>query len=285
VLGGGALLGEHELNVHPSLRERLFGCGDTPPIPHDTQHQVLTHTIQSKAMGRPMPYTLALPDAVAFGPALPTRTPLILALPGEGGSDTSITRHLGLQAFATSVGLNACVVSPGDVGSSYYHPRSDGTDMLAFLIDELVPHVERSFQVGGSRGARGLYGYSMGGYGALLIAQQRPEMFCAVAAASPAVFASYQAAITGHPHTFDSAADWQQWGLWEHLTAPGSVPNGAVPVRIDCGDSDPFTPTARDLIAKIPGAVGHIGSGCHDVAFWRKAAPADIAFLKNHLSS
>ncbi|HEX3706348.1 MAG TPA: alpha/beta hydrolase-fold protein [Mycobacteriales bacterium] len=280
VLGGGAVLGKHELNVHPSLRERLFGCGSTPPVPHDTQHQILTHTIQSKAMGRSMPFTVALPDAVAFGPDLGSRTSLILALPGEGGSATSITQHLGLQAFATAGGLPACVVSPGDVRSSYYHPRTDGTDVLAFLVDELVPHVEQSFPVGGSRDRRGLYGYSMGGFGALLIAQRRPEMFCAAAAASPAVFPSYSAAITGHSGTFDSQTDWDVNGVWQHLSSMG-----AVPIRIDCGNEDPFVATARQLISKIPGAVGQIGSGCHDVGFWRRAAPADIVFLKNQLSS
>jgi S-formylglutathione hydrolase FrmB len=152
--------------------------------------------------------------------------------------------------------------------------------MLSFVLDELVPRVETDYSVGGSRGLRAIYGYSMGGYGALLIAQQRPDMLCAAAAASPAVFPSYEAAITGHPDTFDSAADWEQYGVWDHLDSMGQVP-----VRIDCGDADPFEKTARDLIDRIPGAVGHIGSGCHDIGFWRTAAPADLAFLKKHLSS
>jgi S-formylglutathione hydrolase FrmB len=152
--------------------------------------------------------------------------------------------------------------------------------MLAFLLDELVPHIEQTMHAGGSRSKRALYGVSMGGYGALLIAHLHPDRFCAAAVGSPAVFQTYQAAITGHAHTFDSASDWQRWGLWDQLGS-GSWPA----VRIDCGDADPFAPTARELLKRIPGAVGGISSGCHEGGFWRRHAADDIAFLKNQLSS
>jgi hypothetical protein len=97
---------------------------------------------------------------------------------------------------------------------------------------------------------------------------------------SPAVFQNYQSAITGHTHTFDSAMDWQRWGLWNQLGS-GYWPA----VRIDCGDADPFAATARVLLKRIPNAVGGISSGCHEGGFWRRHALADIAFLKNQLSS
>lgn len=103
-------------------------------------------------------------------------------------------------------------------------------------------------------------------------------MFVAAAAASPAVFPSFHDAVTGHPHTFDSEADWQRYGVWNRLSSMGQVP-----VRIDCGDADPFAPTARQLLTRIPNATGAISSGCHDVAFWRRTAPAAFEFLKEFL--
>jgi S-formylglutathione hydrolase FrmB len=118
----------------------------------------------------------------------------------------------------------------------------------------------------------------MGGFGALLLAQQRPEFLCAAVGSSPAVFPSYHDAITGHPDTFDSAADWARWGLWDH-----SAQMGAVPVEIDCGDGDPFGPTAAALLRRIPGAVGAISSGCHDPAFWRHQVPSQLRFIQHHL--
>jgi S-formylglutathione hydrolase FrmB len=246
-------------------------------LPSLGTYGIQTATLRSKAMGRAMPYAIAIPQR---GIIHPQRLPLILALPGEGGSATDFAERQGLPNYAFQAGLQACFVSPGDVGSSYYHPRSNGTDLLAFLLDELLPHVEQTRHAGGSRSNRGLYGVSMGGYGALLIAHEHPEMFCAAAVGSPAVFQTYQSATTGHAHTFDSAADWQRWGLWSKLSE-GSWPA----VRIDCGDADPFAGTARELLKRIPHAIGGISSGCHEGGFWRRHAAQDIAFLKNQLSS
>lgn len=276
VLGGGAALADHEIYSHPGLR-RFFGlCGSMPALPDKGTYALHTGSLQSTAMGRRMPYAFALPDAGVHSKPLP----LVIALPGDGGTETDFADDLGLPNYANQGGLQACFVSPGAVDSSYYHPRQDGTNMLAFVVDELVPMIERTEHVGGSRRNRAVYGVSMGGFGALLIAQRYPHLVCAAAAGSPAVFATYHDAITGHPHTFDSEADWQRWGLWNQLATMGGVP-----VRIDCGDADPFVTTARELLAKIPGAVGQIASGCHERGFWRRTAPDAVAFLKDHVSS
>jgi hypothetical protein len=60
---------------------------------------------------------------------------------------------------------------------------------------------------------------------------------------------------------------------------------GKVPVRIDCGNADPFYPTAKKLISRIPGAVGQISSGCHADSFWRRHAPTQLQFLAQHLAA
>jgi S-formylglutathione hydrolase FrmB len=277
ILGGGGALANHEINIHPSLR-RIFGrCGSMPTLPPIGPYVMRTATFASTAMRREMPYAVALPDAREG--SFPSRLPLVLALPGDGGAETDFAEDIGLPNYANQGGLQACFVSPGAVDSSYYHPRSNGTDMLSFLLDELVPYVERHYRVGGSRSRRAAYGVSMGGFGALLIAQQRPDLICAAAAGSPAVFPSYEAATTGHSHTFDSAADWQQYGVWQHTATMGQVP-----VRIDCGDADPFASTARQLLQRIPHAVGAISSGCHEHGFWRRHAAADVEFLKEFLT-
>jgi S-formylglutathione hydrolase FrmB len=146
------------------------------------------------------------------------------------------------------------------------------------MTDELILMIERRFAVGGSRTNRATYGLSMGGFGALLVAQKRPDLVCAAVGSSPAVFPSYDAAVTGHPNTFDSESDWQRWGLWDQT---GSM--GEVPVRVDCGNEDPFGPTASDLITRIRGAVGHVGNGCHDDAFWRSNATSQLQILAGQL--
>jgi hypothetical protein len=101
----------------------------------------------------------------------------------------------------------------------------------------------------------------------------------AAVALSPAVFRSYAEARRSHTYTFDSEEDWKTYGVWDHLD---EIRGPAV--RIDCGSGDPFAPTARQLLQRIPGVVGGIESGCHVGSFWRRRMPGTLDFLAAHLS-
>src|SRR5206468_11340414 len=137
--------------------------------------------------------------------------------PGLGDDTESVFSGVGFPGYATAANLDLAFAVPGGGGNLYWHPRADGRDPLAWARDEFLPMVEERFAVGGSSG-RAVIGWSMGGYGALLVAQQSPRLMNAVAALSPAVFPSYAAARSGHPYTFDSASDWERYGLWTHLS-------------------------------------------------------------------
>lgn len=273
LVGSGAVAVDYEADRHPSLHARIFGCGSTPALPAST-YRVTTGTYRSTAMHADVPWSVAMPGAV--GPD--ERLPVVLVLPGRGGSPADMVSAIGLPGWASQAGLRMCFASPGGVGATYYHPRADGTDSFAWATEEFLPMVERRFGVGGAPSRRAVYGTSMGGFGALLVGLRRPDLAAAVVGSSPAVYPSYHAAVTGHPETFDSAADWQRWGFWPQAESM------RVPTRIDCGSGDPFAPTASSLIRRIPGALGHIGDGCHNSGFWRRSAPTQLQFLASHLT-
>jgi S-formylglutathione hydrolase FrmB len=274
-LVGLGIAADYEINRHPSLHERVFGCGHTPSIPAST-YQVTAGTTHSVAMQGDMPWIVAVPADHAPGQPLP----VVLCLPGAGGDAETLTRSIGLPGWASAAGLRLGFACPGGEASTYYHPRRDGTNSLAWVTEEFLPMVQSRFAMGGSKAARAVLGWSMGGYGALLLAQQRPDLVVAAVAASPAVFPSYAEAITPHADTFDSAADWARWGFWDRA---GDVHD--VAVRIDCGNGDPFAATARQLMHRIPGAVVSISDGCHDDGFWRRTATAQLRFLAGRLST
>jgi pimeloyl-ACP methyl ester carboxylesterase len=200
----------------------------------------------------------------------------VVCLPGLNTTPDNVTHAIGVQAWATAARLRLAFAAPGGGDDTYWHPRRTGVDPMGYLVEEFVPMVEQRFGVGGARPRRATPGWSMGGLGALLVAQQHPELVSAAAAMSSAVFASYGAIDAG---SFDSEADWQRYGLWAHLDGLTGVA-----VRVDCGSVDPFEPVARQLLRRIPGAVGLIGSGCHDDGFWRRTAPTQLRFLATHLS-
>ena len=270
---GGGVAAEWDSPRFVKLRG---GCGDTPPIPH-ADYTIERGTLRSTAMSATMPWALAMPN---LDQPLPRTLPVVLCLTGYGDTIDAVFTGIGLPGFATQLGVSPMAfLAPGGGGDLYWHPRANGRDPLAWAVDECLPAIERKFHVGGHPDQRATFGWSMGGFGALLAAQQRPSLFGAVAAMSPAVFPSYAAARSGHSYTFDSATDWQRYGLWSHLDDLRGTP-----VRIDCGDYDPFAPTTRQLLRRIPGAVGEIGSGCHDEAFWRRTAPTALRFLATALS-
>ena len=250
------------------------GCGDTPPVPR-SDYRVVSGTFDSDAMDAAVPWSVALPPGHEAGDG----TPVVLCLTGLGDGPGVVMSGIGFPGFATAAGARLAFAAPGGGGNLYWHPRADGRDPLTWATDEFLPMVEKRFGVGGGADRRGVMGWSMGGAGALLVAQLRPDLTRAVVALSPAVYPSYAAARSGHDYTFDSAQDWQRYGVWPHL---GDLAGAAV--RIDCGGADPFAPTARHLLDRIPGAVGGIGSGCHDEGFWRRSAPAAVRFLAAHLT-
>lgn len=118
---------------------------------------------------------------------------------------------------------------------------------------------------------------STGSYGALLLAARLgAERVAAVAASSPAI---WQRFADAEPGAFDDAADFARNDLLSRVDALRTIP-----LRIDCGEDDPFADGARRLRAAFhPAPEGGIAGGCHDGAFWARAAGPELAFVGRHL--
>ncbi|MDQ2709497.1 MAG: hypothetical protein M3Z25_18565, partial [Actinomycetota bacterium] len=129
----------------------------------------------------------------------------------------------------------------------------------------------------------GVLGWSMGGYGALLMARQSHRRalgsltVAVVAAGSPALFPSSASSAAG---AFDNAADYHKWG---QLAAEPDV--GAVALMVSCGSSDPFVDQTRAYRAAVePTPAGGITAGFHEFGYWRSLAGAQLTYLSDHLS-
>jgi len=101
----------------------------------------------------------------------------------------------------------------------------------------------------------GVLGWSMGGGGALRLAEAAPDRLAAVVATSPAVAAAGE-------------------------EVAGAARLRGLAVRVDCGRDDPFADATRALAAGLPSdAVVNLAKGCHDGVFWQRQAPAQLRFL------
>jgi len=195
----------------------------------------------------------------------------VIALHGVRGSAKQV------MSFGVEEGLAAMVnagrppfaVVAVDGGDSYWHRRAGGEDAGAMVLNELIPMLA-TMNLDITR--VGFIGWSMGGYGAMLLgARLGPARTAGICAVSPALYQSYTASTLG---AFDSYDDWTQ------NTVFGLPALSSIPLRIDCGNDDRFAPAAHQFIAQLrtPPA-GGFWPGGHDEAFWRQQLPSELAWL------
>jgi S-formylglutathione hydrolase FrmB len=195
----------------------------------------------------------------------------VIALHGKGQDAAGVMAGGVEQGLAQAVaaGIPPFAVVAVDGGGSYWHKRASGEDSGAMVLDELIPMLSGQ---GLDTSRVGFLGWSMGGYGALLLgARLGAARTAAICAVSPALWTSSGATAPG---AFDGADDYAANSVW------GLPALGSIPIRIDCGNSDPFYSATKQYIAQLPSAPsGGFSPGGHDGGFWSSQLPAEISWL------
>lgn len=231
--------------------------------------------VSAKRLGKTAGWSIAYPPGHSPG----DRLPVAVVLHGFGGShrsafDSAMRLDRFLAAAVTS-GAKPFALASVDGGSTYWHRRASGDDSGAMVTDEFVPLLARK---GLDTSRIGLIGWSMGGYGSLLIGGQLgSSRVAAVAAESVALWHTADRATAS---AFDGAADFAEHTLYgrQHLL-------DGVAVRVDCGTGDGFLPNDRDYVAGFTTRpAGSFEPGGHDTAYWRRIAPAQMTFMAEHLA-
>ncbi len=260
--------------------DRLDGACSVPNQPLDlsTEGPAFSGRFFSHARHREVGYTFAYPPGHQPGDELP----LVVMLHGYGGSHTdALVGMTPAQAVALRIDgrpLPPIALVTVDGGGGYWNPHPDD-DPMTMVVDELIPMAQAT-GLGRSPAGVGTMGISMGGYGALLLAEKYPHLISAVAAISPAIWTSYSQARAANPGAYASADDFAND---DALTRAGSL--AGIPVRVASGDSDPFHPGVQALAQVLPpGAVVDFSSGCHTDPFFMEQEPPSLSFLARHLS-
>ena len=253
------------------------GCGAADP----QGARIERMTIDSRAVGRSEHVTVVVPGGRApRGPR-----PLLVFLHGRGGDDQSDLDTQPLFDTLHQLGSRAPVVAFPDGGDhSYWHDRADG-DWGRYVTDEVIPRVARRFRTDPRRVAIG--GISMGGFGALDLAEQTPGRWCAVGAHSPALWRTAGETAAG---AFDDAEDFAAHDVIATAgTAEGAQALRGQPLWLDAGNEDPFLPGDEALMDALH-AAGDTGArldtapGGHDGGYWDSRWPDYLRFYADALA-
>ncbi len=268
----GALLDSGVRVAGPDIAMTGVGAPLLPPAPLEPASAgvaaptMVTGSFVSAARGGVQTnWAIARPPGQT-GPLRP-----VIALHGKG-SDAATVMAGGVEqglAQAVNAGLPPFAVVAVDGGGSYWHKRASGEDSGAMVLDELIPMLSDK---GLDTSRVAFIGWSMGGYGALLLgARLGPARTAAITAVSPALWLSSGAAAPG---AFDGPGDFAANSVF------GLPALASIPIRIDCGNSDPFYSATQQFIAQLPNPpAGGFSPGGHDGGYWSSQLPGEIAWM------
>ncbi len=134
-------------------------------------------TMQSKIMSLMLKYSVLLPADYKTSSA---SYPVVYLLHGYGNDYKSWFKDGNIQLLSDNLGADIVpmiYVMP-DGFNSYYVNNHNGTNRyMDMLVNELVPEIDKIYRTKKDAGQRAVMGYSMGGYGALILPAKNPSVF------------------------------------------------------------------------------------------------------------
>jgi S-formylglutathione hydrolase FrmB len=149
--------------------------------------RVVELTIDTPAFVEPTHVDVDLPNGYDSEPT--RRWPVAYFLAGTQNTYKSFNSVV--HGVALTENFPALVVSPnGDSGywSDWWNGGAEGPpEYESFVIEELIPLIDREFRTIPDRAHRAIAGVSMGGYGSMMLAARHPDLFADAATISGAV--------------------------------------------------------------------------------------------------
>ena len=278
--GSGLELVSHGVLPGRQVLDQLDGACSVsgPSLRFSGEGTSKSGSFASRARRRRVGYTIAWPSGRGPGTGLP----LIVMLHGEGANHTNALSGMrpeqAVSLVTDGAPLPPMALVTVDGGTGYWNPHP-GDDPMAMVVDELVPMCQ-ALGLGRSPRSIGTMGISMGGYGAVLLAEKHPRLFGAVAAISPAIWTSYPQAKAVNAGAYASPADFAADDAVTHAAALADTP-----VRVASGLDDPFHSGVMALARALPpSATVEFPQGCHTGDFFNAQEPPSLAFLGRHLT-
>ena len=253
-------------------------------------------SVPSKILERAVPYCVLLPPS--YDAEKTRRYPILYLLHGLGDNEEFLVHSGGMNLVEDlweqhQLGEMLIVTPAG--GVSFYINSHDGKRRYEdFFLQEFIPGVEKRYRTQAGRGSRGIAGISMGGYGALHIAFQHPQLFAAVGAHSAALIEKLPNITTENSRqmsqlrvlgpAFGSPFDATFWNQNDPVRIAHAANLAGLKIYFDCGSEDDYgfdlgAETLDKMLTsrRIPHEF-HLYPGGHDWIYFAAHLPALLEF-------
>ena len=242
---------------------------------------VSEHKLASALMGRDMPYRVIAPIEKTV--AKDTRYPVIYLLHGLTGHFNNWTDLTKLSDYASA--YKVIIVTP-EGGDGWYTDSvsNDKEKWESYIVQELIPEVDKKFRTNTGRNQRAIAGLSMGGFGSLKFGLKYPDKFVlagsfsgALGAASltekmvPGVIGKTIDGIFG-PVESETRKSNDIFAIIRSITPEKTK---TIPfIYLDCGTEDFLFGNNREFVnllveKKVPHEYRQL-PGAHDWKYWDK---------------
>jgi enterochelin esterase-like enzyme len=283
------------------LMAGLVSCKhDNPPDVQPFTRLLKSQTYQSSILHRTMNYAVLLPEEYENST---DSFPVVYLLHGFGDDETAwyayglIKYYVDLYA-AQNVPM--IYVMP-DAFNTYYVNKYNGNyPFMDVIITELVPAIDSNFRTIKDANHRAVMGYSMGGYGAIILPAKNPDVFKTGVALSMS-FRTDDQYMAESQGSFDS-----QWGpIFGAIGATGTgrltdyfkehspfhfFENQVSPslnglnFYIDCGDDEETLSETSGELHNLLRDLDYpheyrMDNGGHDWNYWHRELPEALSYI------
>lgn len=281
------------------------GCGEDDPKKVEVPFMRLweDQVLQSEMLNRTIEYAVLLPEGYDESDE---PYPVVYLLHGYGDDETAWYKNGGLQFYVdkhlAETGPMIFVMPQGF--RTYYIDKYNGNfPYMEMFAEELVPEIDSRFRTKKDKSQRAVMGYSMGGYGALILPAMHPEVF-SVGIPLSMSFRTDEQYIAESQSSFDN--QWApNFGPAQGVTGTARLSDyfkerspfyffneenltiyNDLKFLIDCGDDEDaliFTNNSLHSLMQDNG-IEHeyrVRSGGHSFDYWKKSYPEAFNFISN----
>jgi putative tributyrin esterase len=207
----------------------------------ESKVHVETIPFNSALIGRALPYDVVLPPRYGLISSRRTRYPVVYLLHGWENHHNSWLNRTALLDYASE---HQMIIITPEGNNSWYIDGATGTEKYeSYILQELIPDVDKRFRTVPNRSSRAIAGFSMGGYGAVKFGLKHPEVFSFVASMSGALDAPSRTDDSSIMKAFGelSSAERQSNDVFRLAEEFPSNRISQLPYfYLDCGRDDPW---------------------------------------------